>query len=168
MSCGGGNNYSPQIKELDSLQVELDKAVAVFKTVDTNKLKTCVGKYDENVKWIGENIKDTLSIEYLNALKNYRTINEPLVFVKANYVDMLGDASYSIEQLKKLAIDMKENNIDPEKAFEYYTIEKNEAIKLMQSLNDNKQLAKESLDTFEKYNGEIEKLIALRRNEMAK
>ncbi|MCD6066108.1 MAG: hypothetical protein K0S33_934 [Bacteroidetes bacterium] len=163
-SCNNEAKYLSQIGSLDSIRVELDKQLAVFQSIDTGKIARYVKTYETNVNWIRENIKDTLPVEYLSALKNYRNINEPLIFVRENYRDMVSDAQLSREQLQKLASDLKSASIEEERAFEFYTVEKNEAKKIMDALAENQQLVKQSVDTFDKYNSEIEKLITLHKN----
>ena len=79
--------------------------------------------------------------------------------MQGNFNYILKDAQYSREQLLKLSSDLKKNLVEDERAFEFYTIEKMEAEKMNEVLQNNYQLVKESIDTFDKYNNEIEKLI---------
>ncbi|HEY1038940.1 MAG TPA: hypothetical protein VGF30_06015 [Bacteroidia bacterium] len=167
-SCGNQAKYTSQVTSLDSLRIELDKKLAVFSAIDTAKIGRYVKTYEGNVSWIEQNIKDTVSVDYLNALKNYRGVNEPLEFIRHNYSAMIKDAEYSKEQLNKLSADMKNSVIDEEKAYEYYTIEKLEAQKIMDALTVNHELSKNSIDTFDKYNNEIEKLINKYKSESGK
>jgi len=159
VSCSNPDKHKEKISTLDSLKAELDKKIAVFLSIDTLKISRNLSTYDANIKWMRENIKDTLSVNYLNALKNYQTVNEPLLFLQSNFNSIAKDAQYSREQLQKLSSDLKKNLVEDERAFEFYTIEKMEAEKLNQVLQSNYQLAKESIDTFDKYNNEIENLI---------
>lgn len=159
VSCSNTDRHKEKINTLDSLKAELDKKIAVFLSIDTLKISRNLSIYDANIKWMRGNIKDTLSVNYLNALKNYQTVNEPLLFLQSNFNSIAKDAQYSREQLQKLSSDLKKNLVEDERAFEFYTIEKMEAEKLSQVLQSNYQLAKESIDTFDKYNNEIEKLI---------
>jgi hypothetical protein len=159
VSCSNPDRHKEKISTLDSLKAELDKKIAVFLSIDTIKISRNLSTYDANIKWMRENIKDTLSINYLNALKNYRTVNEPLLFLQSNFNSIATDAEYSRQQLLKLSSDLKKNLVEDERAFEFYTIEKMEAEKMNEVLQSNYQLAKESIDTFDKYNNEIEKLI---------
>jgi hypothetical protein len=163
-SCRNGAAYTEKVNSLDSLRVELDKQLAVFQSIDTARVARYVKTYETNVGWIQENIKDTLPVQYLSALKNYRNLNEPLAFVSANYKDMVSDARLSSEQLKKLAADLKSGSIEEERAFEFYTIEKDEAKKIMNAMAENHLLVKQGTDTFDKYNSEIEQLITLYKN----
>lgn len=163
-SCNPGQEYTPKIKELDSLQIELDKDLAVFKSVDTIKLRRCLTTYSNNVKWMEDNIKDTLTADYLNTFKKYKGIDEPITFLVQNYKGLISDVNLSKDQLSKLSLDMKNKVLEEERAFEYYTIEKNEAVQMISALKVNHQLAKESMDTFEKYNNEVEKLITIYKN----
>lgn len=163
-SCNNHKLYEEQILSLDSTRVELEKQIAVFQSLDTAKMSRYIDTYKQNVSWINENIKDTLEVAYLNALKNYRTVNEPLLFVKENYASIINDAKLSAGQLQKLATDMKNDAIEEARAFEYYTVEKSEAKNIMEALVENHKLATQSSDTFNKYNSEIEKLIAVYKN----
>lgn len=159
-ACSKPDKYKAQITALDSLRLELDKKLAVFNSIDTLKIKRYVDKYYANIKWMKENIKDTLSARYLTALNKYQTINDPLLFLKTNFSLMQKDAAFNKQQLQKLSLDLSKNLIEDEKAFEYYAVEKLEAEKMTEVLQSNYILAKQSLDSFEKYNNEIEKLIA--------
>ncbi len=167
-SCTNQAKYTEQVGSLDSLRIELDKKLAVFSSIDTTKISRYTKTYSGNVTWIEQNIKDTVSKEYLNALKNYRGVNEPLLFIRENYANMIKDAEFSKQQLSKLSSDMKNKAIDDEKAFEYYTIEKMEAKKIMEALTINHELTMQSIDTFDKYNSEIEKLINKYKSEGSK
>lgn len=167
-SCGNQAKYTEQVNSLDSLRIELDKNLAVFSSIDTAKISRYAKTYSGNVAWMEQNIKDTVSKEYLNALKNYRGVNEPLLFIKQNYGNMIKDAEFSKQQLSKLSSDMKNKAIDDEKAYEYYTVEKMEAKKIMDALTMNHELTKQSIDTFDKYNSEIEKLINKYKSESGK
>lgn len=159
VSCSNPDKHKEKISSLDSLKIELDKKIAVFSSIDTLKISRNISLYKSNIKWMRENIKDTLSVTYLNTLKKYQTVNDPLLFLQSNFVSILKDAQYSREQLQKLSSDLKKNLVEDERAFEFYTIEKMEAEKINEVLQSNYQLAKESIDTFDKYNNEIEKLI---------
>lgn len=159
LSCSNPDKHKEKINTLDSLKIELDKKIAVFVSIDTLKISRSIATYDGNIKWMKENIKDTLSVTYLNALKKYQTVNDPLLFLKNNFSAIIKDAEYSRQQLQKLSSDLTKNLVEDERAFEFYTIEKMEAEKMNEVLQNNYQLAKESVDTFDKYNNEIEKLI---------
>lgn len=159
VSCSNPDRHKEKISTLDSLKIELDKKIAVFSSIDTLKIARSISSYNNNIKWMRENIKDTLSVTYLNTLKKYQTVNDPLLFLQGNFNYILKDAQYSREQLLKLSSDLKKNLVEDERAFEFYTIEKMEAEKMNEVLQNNYQLAKESIDTFDKYNNEIEKLI---------
>lgn len=159
VSCSNPDRHKEKISTLDSLKIELDKKIAVFSSIDTLKIARSISSYNNNIKWMRENIKDTLSVEYLNTLKKYQTVNDPLLFLQGNFASIIKDAQYSREQLLKLSSDLKKNLVEDERAFEFYTIEKMEAEKMNEVLQSNYQLAKESIDTFDKYNNEIEKLI---------
>ncbi|MBK6836001.1 MAG: hypothetical protein IPG89_17735 [Bacteroidetes bacterium] len=159
VSCSNPDRHKEKINALDSLKIELDKKIAVFSAIDTLKIARSISSYNNNIKWMRENIKDTLSVTYLNTLKKYQTVNDPLLFLQGNFSSILKDAQYSRDQLLKLSSDLKKNLVEDERAFEFYTIEKMEAEKMNEVLQSNYQLAKESIDTFDKYNNEIEKLI---------
>jgi hypothetical protein len=159
VSCSNPDRHKGKINTLDSLKIELDKKIAVFNSIDTSKISRSISTYNNNINWMRENIKDTLSITNLNTLKKYQTVNDPLLFLQSNFSSIIKDAQYSREQLQKLSSDLKKNLVEDERAFEFYTIEKMEAEKMNGILKSNYQLAKESIDTFDKYNNEIEKLI---------
>jgi len=167
-ACSNSTNHKKHSVILDSLRLELDKKIAVFNSIDTSKISRNINIYNANITWMKKHSKDTLSASYLNTLKKYQTVNDPLLFLQNNFSLMIQDAEFNKQQLQKLSSDLAKKLIDEEKAFEYFTIEKMEAEKMTQVLQNNYKLAKESIDSFEKYNNEIEKLITTQRLEKNK
>jgi len=125
VSCSNPDKHKEKINTLDSLKIELDKKIAVFISIDTLKISRSIDTYNGNIKWMRENIKDTLSVTYLNTLKKYQTVNDPLLFLKNNFSAIVKDAEYSRQQLQKLSSDLAKNLVEEERAFEFYTVEKN-------------------------------------------
>ncbi len=158
-SCKDKDRFASKIKTLDSLHIELDKKTAVFLSLDSQKIKSYYNKHQVNMQLLADSLKDTLSITYLNILTQYKNCESPLQFLKENYKSILNESLLSKDQLKKLSDDLKNEAIEDEFVFEYYIIEKMEAEKMSEALSSNYELAKQTTDTFLKYNEKIEQLI---------
>jgi len=116
-SCGNQPKYTEQVNSLDSLRIELDKNLAVFSSIDTAKISRYAKTYSGNVSWIEQNIKDTVSKEYLNELKNYRGVDEPLLVIKENYANMIKDDKLSKQKFRKLSTPRKNKASNDKKTY---------------------------------------------------
>ena len=158
-SCKDKDRFAGKIKSLDSLQLEIERKITDFSTLDTAKLNASLLEYYSNIKLLSDSLKDTLSMDYLQTLNQYKSCEAPLQFLTENYRSILNESLLSKVQLKKLSTDLKNDAIEDELVFEYYSIEKNEAEKMSAVLSSNFKLAKSTSDTFVKYNKKIQQLI---------
>ncbi len=158
-SCKDKDRFANKIKTIDSLHTIIEKNITDFTSIDTLKLNTCLNEYYSNLKFISDSLKDTLSINYLQVFNKYKSCEAPLQFITENYKSILNESLLSKQQLKKLSDDLKNDVIEDEFVFEYFSIEKMEAEKMSEVLRSNYNLAKETSDTFLKYNKKIQSLI---------
>jgi len=164
VSCKDKDRFAAKIKTLDSLHTELDKKTAVFLSIDSQKINSYLKKQQHNMKLLSDSLKDTLSVNYFVTLTQYKKCEAPLQFLNENYKSILNESLLSKEQLKKLSTDLKNDAMDDEFVYEYFIIEKMEAEKMSISLSANYILAKQTTDTFQKYNEKIEQLINAIKN----
>jgi hypothetical protein len=158
-SCKDKDRFANKIKTIDSLHTLIEKKITDFKSIDTLKLNSCLNEYYSNLKLISDSLKDTLSINYLEVFNKYKSCEAPMQFITENYKSILNESLLSKQQLKKLSDDLKNDVIEDEFVFEYFSIEKMEAEKMSEALSSNYNLAKETSDTFLKYNKKIQLLI---------
>jgi hypothetical protein len=166
VSCKEKDRFAAKIKTLDSLHVELDKKTAVFLSLDSQRINFYLKRQQQNMKLLSDSLKDTLSVNYFNVLTQYKKCEAPLQFLNENYKSILNESLLSKEQLKKLSVDLKNDAIEDELVYEYFIIEKMEAEKMSETLTANYNLAKQSTDTFQKYNEKIEQLIHAIQNKI--
>jgi hypothetical protein len=158
-SCKDKDRFANKIKTLDSLHNVIEKKITDFTSIDTIKLDSYLNDYYNNLKLLSDSLKDTLSINYLMVFNQCNSCEAPLKFIIENYKSILNESILSKQQLKKLSGDLKNGSIEDELVFEYYSIEKMEAEKMSEALSSNYNLAKETSDTFLKYNKKIQLLI---------
>jgi len=166
VSCKDKDRFATKIKTLDSLHAELDKKTAVFLSLDSQKINTYLKKQQQNMKLLADSLKDTLSVSYFTALTQYKKCEAPFQFLNENYKSILNESLLSKEQLKKLSADLKNDAMEDELVYEYFIIEKMEAEKMSETLTSNYKLAKQTTDTFQKYNEKIEQLIHAIQNKI--
>jgi len=84
ISCTNSERFSAKIKTLDSLETELDKKLAVFLSIDSQKISSSLRDYELTIKLIGDSLTDTLSINQLQLFKEFKNCEAPLIFLNEN------------------------------------------------------------------------------------
>ena len=133
VSCSEAN-YSEKIVSLDSLQTLIGKAKEDLKNMDINKADEYYKEMTKNLEYIQLNYHDTMDKELALFLSDYRSTAKPLQTLIEKNKELTKDISYSGEQIKNLAHDMKNQSIEPDKAEKYYMEESTIASQLMESV----------------------------------
>ncbi|MFL5753855.1 MAG: hypothetical protein ACJ76F_10650 [Bacteroidia bacterium] len=157
--CSNEKKFEKQTRVLDSLTLELEKGIAVYKTIDTVKLKQKLEEYEKQVKYIAENVKDTISLKDGEVINAYKGLSNAMNYLVTKNRDFITEIELSKQQLKDLSEDIKNNKIEDAKAFEYYTQEQFNAESLLAAMNKDIAIARTEVNRFDSLNGEIKAFI---------
>ncbi len=148
-----------QLQMLDSLKLELEKGMAVYKTIDTSRLLAGIREYDKNVQRIMILVKDTLEKKDGEMLNVYKRLKKPLLYLLDKNDDVLMEMDVSCGQLRDLYDDIQNHAIEDARAFEYYTQEYSNAADLLKQVGRDTEMAKNELLRFDTLNVKIKALI---------
>ena len=157
--CSNEKKFEKQTRILDSLTLELEKGIAVYKTIDTLKLKQKLAEYEKQTKYIAENVKDTISLKDGEVINAYKGSSNAMNYLLLKNKDFITEIELSKQQLKDLSGDIKNNKIEDARAFEYFTQEQVNAGNLLEAINKDISLAKTEINRFDSLNGEIKAFI---------
>ena len=157
--CSERKNFEKEIAVLDSLRLELEKGIAVYKTIDTARLNRRINEYEQNFNLISEQIKDTLEKNDGEALNTYKYLKKPLNYLYTKNKDFIIELETSKNQLRDLAEDLKNHKIEDAKAFEYFHNERSNSIDLLKQVDKDMNLAKNECSRFDSLNVKIKELI---------
>ncbi len=157
--CDHQKKFEKQIHVLDSLKLELEKGIAVYKTIDTARLSRRINEYEQNFNFILEHVKDTLEKKDGEAVNAYKDLKKPLVYLYSKNKDFIIELETSKNQLRDLADDLKNNKIEEARAFEYFQNEKAYTLDLLKQLDKDMNLSKNEFPRFDSLNIKIKELI---------
>lgn len=157
--CSNEKKFAKQTKILDSLTLELEKGIAVYKTIDTLKLRQKLNEYDKQVRFIAENVKDTISLKDGEVINAYKDLSGAMNYLLLKNKEFTAEVELSKQQLKNLSADMKNSKLEDAKAFEYFTQEQVNAENLLEAINRDINLTRTEINRFDSLNGEIKAFI---------
>jgi polyhydroxyalkanoate synthesis regulator phasin len=158
-SCKNTVTYNKYVKELDSLKIVLQQAVANFKTIDS---LTCLKAYSKQYtysQFITTHLNDTVNKLVAQKLQTFQSVQSGFNDYIAMRSTWLNNAELSIEQLQTLTHDLKNGSLNEEEAVEFINEEKKQAEKIIEELKTNTETMRQHLELFNQSLPACEELI---------
>ncbi len=146
----GKSKYSAQINILDSLKIEAESARNLFNKIDTVKMisisKEAIGALAELKKYY---LPDSIDLKIGGMIDYYRTFRSSGAKFNLQRIRVKKEIPYTIGQLESLLTDLKNNSLKSEDAEKFFFIEKNAAIKLLQTISYMQTEMKKTIANFD-------------------
>jgi hypothetical protein len=142
------NNYEEYISGTDSLLIELNEAEEAFWDIDSVEVVKIYEEIVRNIKFIHDELHDTITPSEDELLSNYRNIRKPFHTFINNRGAIIEEIIFMKGQLITLRRDIKSGKIERNKVEEYFVREKSEAEKL---LNKTESLAQDVISSFDDF-----------------
>lgn len=133
-SCGSGV-HNDKISKLDSLQTELKKKLKLLESADIQNAAKAKKESENQLAFINSNYPDTMSAELAGRLSDYKMNRKLIKTIFERTEGIKTDINHSINQLKDLKQDLRNDLLSEEDAQEYYRQEVTAAKMLLQRLN---------------------------------
>lgn len=121
-SCGH-KKWPREASQLDSISNLLPPLVDKLSSFDSTETKTAYDTIMANLKYIQDNLKDSISREDAEMLSDYRGIRKPLKNFSKKRQKLLADYAINSRQISTLSVDLKKGLIEENKAYQYFVIE---------------------------------------------
>lgn len=147
-NCGRKNIYEKEISTIDStkvvLQVKLNELLRAEKNIEVSAFS----KFETYEAFLKSNIKDTLNKPEATALQLFLNSGKTIQQFNASKTELIKQTELSIEQLKKLSLDARENNIQQNALQSFYSTEKNHAEELITVIEQNIKALNLSINSY--------------------
>ncbi len=157
--CGHSNIYNKQITLLDSTKIVLQVKLNELKKAESNISNLPFGKLEAYIVFLNSNLKDTINKFQANALQLFMSSGKTIKQFNESKSALIKQTETSILQIQKLSGDIKENNVSQNVIDNYFSIEKGEADKLINVIEQNIKALNLSLVNFKNSTPRTEELI---------
>ena len=160
VSCKGGKKMPEEASKLDSLAALLDLSMKKLESIDSATVEQKYVTTMEDVNYVEQNLKDSISRPEAEAVSSYRATRKNLKSFNQKRRALFTEYAITEKQLKTLSADLKKGVIDENKAYEYFVIESTEANKLLLSMTDLSERISGSLSNNSLYKPQVDSLRA--------
>ena len=160
ISCKGGKKMPEEAAKLDSLSLLLEASAAKLKAIDSTEVEFKYEATMQDIGFVEENLKDSITREEAEALSTYRDTRKVLKSFNKKRVSLFAEYTITEKQVKTLSADLKNGSIDQNKAYEYFVIESTEANKLLLEMNDLNDRISSSLTKNKLYKPVVDSVVA--------
>ena len=160
ISCKGGKKMPEEAAKLDSLSLLLEASAAKLKAIDSTEVEFKYSATMQDIGFVEENLKDSITREEAEALSTYRDTRKVLKSFNKKRVSLFAEYTITEKQVKTLSADLKNGSIDQNKAYEYFVIESTEANKLLLEMNDLNDRISSSLTKNKLYKPVVDSVVA--------
>lgn len=151
------NDYSVELKTIDSLNTSLTDTKIEFEKIDSNKIAEYHFEIRENTKLLVNS--DSLQLLDSSALTAYREFEKPFSSYLNNRKTISYELDYSQKQLQALKQDLANDAIPNDSALQYYVQETKTVNNLISSVKDLTSNLNIYLPKFENYKTQVDTLI---------
>lgn len=129
-SCGNSLEFKEKTKILDSLNTIINQIIFENKKKDIATFERLILQFNDYKEFVNNKIHDSIFKKDTEEILNfYRSGNNLLFFLK-NRKMILSRAELINSQLNKIALDVKNNNLEIKLLSKYINLERSEIIKL--------------------------------------
>lgn len=147
-NCGRKNIYEKEISTIDSTKVVLQVKLNELLRAEKNIELSAFSKFETYEAFLKSNIKDTLNKPEATALQLFLNSGKTIRQFNASKIELIKQTELSIEQLKKLSLDARENNIQQNALQSFYSSEKNHAEELITVIEQNIKALNLSINSY--------------------
>ncbi len=160
ISCKGGKKMPEEAAKMDSLSLLLEASAAKLKAIDSAEVELTYSATMQDVGFVEENLKDSITREQAEALSTYRDTRKILKSFNKKRTSLFAEYAITEKQVKTLSADLKKGSIDQNKAYEYFVIESTEANKLLLEMNELNDRINSSLTKNKLYKPVVDSVVA--------
>lgn len=158
VSCNRGLP-SEKIKVIDSLANKVDSTLEQYATIDSSKAIDYATTYQENLKYVKTELKDTVDKEIGSLIGKYYRLHKSMAFIKGEYNPIKEELKASQQQLKDLKYDAENGLVDETQFKRYINLEKENATKAIKASERILKMYRVSMKNYDKMNPTIDSLI---------
>jgi hypothetical protein len=159
-SCKSKVDFSAEVKLADSLRTEIRSAAAEFYKIDSARVEKAAGTVDGYLRYITENLKDTISKEEAVLLSDFKGVKKSFGKYEKSKKHINKYYGYNVKQLENLSHDLKENIIEVrDSAQKYLAAEQSANAELVSLMKLHTQIIPSELTRFDSLKGKVEELI---------
>lgn len=148
-----GSKYDKQVKTLDSLKTETEKAKSVFEGFDTLKMQTVSKSSIHGIKALQEVYQpDSIDMRMAGLINYYKSFKKANARFTLQRARVKSEIPYTLKQLASLITDLKNNALKEEEANKYYHAEREAAIKLIETIKFMKSETDKAYQNFDSVN----------------
>jgi Skp family chaperone for outer membrane proteins len=160
MACKS-NKHAKEIATIDSLYTVIDSIQKTLSTIDTVKIRKVVKEYTASISQIKENFKDEnrKDEDLWKTITTYGIVKKPLRNFNRDFPAYYREIKFSRKQLDSLRADLKDGNIEEEKAPKYTKDEALAVNELKQKIESTVKVTQENLKLFDSLTPHVSKII---------